>query len=91
MWSESKILTREGNIYTEANLYSEAELSYRKAIELDPENPNAMHYLARFLIDNDINVGDGLELVQKALELEPDNWFYLDTKGWGFFLHLVCH
>jgi tetratricopeptide (TPR) repeat protein len=85
LWPESRILSGVGYIFTEANLFDEAESSYRQAFKLDPGNPSRMRDLAWFLIDNDINVNEGLELVQKALELKPDNWYYLDTKGWGLY------
>jgi tetratricopeptide (TPR) repeat protein len=30
-------------------------------------------------------VQEGLELVERALKSEPDNYSYLDTKGWGLY------
>ena len=44
-----------------------------------------MNTLAYFLIDKDRNINEGLELVDKALELSPDNYNYLHTKGWGLY------
>jgi tetratricopeptide (TPR) repeat protein len=44
-----------------------------------------MNDLAWLLINNDINVNEGVDLIQNALELKPDVWHYLDTKGWGFY------
>ncbi|MEN8123209.1 MAG: hypothetical protein ABFS35_22920, partial [Bacteroidota bacterium] len=85
LWSESRILSGVGNIYSRANLFEKAEISYRKALKFDTGNSKIMNDLAWLLIDNDMNVNEGLELVQKALELKPDNWFYLDTKGWGLY------
>jgi tetratricopeptide (TPR) repeat protein len=85
LWPESRILSGVGYIYTVANLFDEAELSYRQALTLDPGNPSRMNDLAWFLIDNDINVNEGVDLIQKALELKPDNWYSLDTKGWGLY------
>ena len=41
------------------------------------------NYLAYILIDFDIDIKKGLELVKKALEFEPDNIAYLDTLAWG--------
>jgi len=41
--------------------------------------------LAYFLIDNDRNLNEGLELVGTALKSNPDNYNYLHTKGWGLY------
>ena len=48
-------------------------------------NPTRLNDLAWFLIDNDINVNEGVDLIHKSLELKPDDWYSLDTKGWGFY------
>ena len=85
LWPESRILSGVGTIYTEANLLDKAEFSYRQALELDPRNPARINNLAWFLIDNDINVNEGVNLIQNAVEIRPDNWYYLDTKGWGLY------
>ena len=44
-----------------------------------------MNNLAYFLIDKDRNVNEGLELVDRALKLSPDNYNFLHTKGWGLY------
>jgi hypothetical protein len=44
-----------------------------------------MNSLAWFLINNDININEGLKLIDHALEIEPENSYFLDTKGWGLF------
>ena len=84
-WSESRILSATGYIYSDANLFDEAEIHFSQALTLDPQNPARINDLAWFLIDNDIRVDEGVDLIEKALELEPDNWYYLDTKGWGLY------
>jgi len=44
-----------------------------------------MNNLAWFLIDTDRNINKSLELVDKALELPPDNYNYLDCKAWRLY------
>jgi len=85
LWHEARILSSVGIIYSEANLFDKAEITYRQALELDPRNPSRMSDLAWFLIDKNINVNEGVDLIQKSLELRPDNWYSLDTKGWGLY------
>jgi tetratricopeptide (TPR) repeat protein len=38
-----------------------------------------------FLINNDHNINEGMELVDRALAANPENYDYLDTKGWGLY------
>jgi tetratricopeptide (TPR) repeat protein len=37
------------------------------------------------MIDNNRNITEASELINKALDLSPDNFVYLGTKGWGLF------
>ena len=44
-----------------------------------------MNNLAYLLIDKDLNLNEGLDLVETALKLKPDNNRFLHTKGWGLY------
>jgi tetratricopeptide (TPR) repeat protein len=85
-YSESYLARVFGNIYEEANIPGKAEAYYRKAYELKPQNTaDRIFYLARFLIMYNINVDEGMELVQKGLEIDPDNPYLLAIKGLGYY------
>jgi tetratricopeptide (TPR) repeat protein len=83
--SESKRLDGLAGIYSEANILNKAEGYYRQALLLDPENPSRISTLAYFLINKDINIKEGLELIEKALQLHPDYYPYLHCKGLGLY------
>jgi tetratricopeptide (TPR) repeat protein len=83
--SEADISARLGNIYYEAGNLGKAEKCFRQAFLLEQTNPDRLNYLAYFLINNDRNINEGIELVDKALIISPDNYEYLDTKGWGLY------
>jgi len=85
LWPESRILSGIGYIYIRAELVNEAERHFRQAFTLDPRNPERMHDLAWFLINNDIDINEGVDLVEKALKIDPEDPYYLDTKGWGLY------
>jgi tetratricopeptide (TPR) repeat protein len=55
---------------------------FRKAIDLDPNNHNAYNYLGYMWADKGLHLDESMELIQKALKLEPDNGAYLDSFGW---------
>ncbi|WP_300366361.1 tetratricopeptide repeat protein [Hydrogenimonas sp.] len=48
-------------------------------------DPLYFNYLGYLLIDHDIDVKGGIELVKKALKVEPDSAFYIDSLAWGHY------
>jgi tetratricopeptide (TPR) repeat protein len=82
---EALISNDIGYIYTQVGQLEEAEKQYRLAIEQAPNNLNFHFNLAKFLIDEDIDVDEGLEIVGKLLERFPDQWALNSYKGWGLY------
>jgi tetratricopeptide (TPR) repeat protein len=83
--SEAAIATGIAEIYSEAGAPDKAEENYRRAVSLEPGDPVRLNNLAYFLIDKDRSINEGLELINKALALSPNDYNYLNTKGWGLF------
>ena len=83
--SEASIQSGLGNIFTEAGKLEKAEEHYRNSLVLEPQSPIRMNNLAYLLIEKDLNLDEGMELVEKALELRPDNSYFLHTKGLGLY------
>ena len=86
-WSESEvdIANYLAYLYQDAELIDEAEEYFREALKLAPESPRMMNSLAWFLIDTERNIEEGLTLIEKALEFNPDFYDNLDIKGWGLY------
>lgn len=84
-FTEARIMSGVADIYSNADIKDKAEEYYRKALSLEPDNPIRLNALAWFLIDNDRNIDEGLKLVDKALDLRPQDIYFLDTKGWGLY------
>ena len=82
---EASIMDNIASIYSEAGILNKAEEYYRKALSLEPDKPERLNNLSWFLIDKDRNVSEGMDLIDKALQLSPNDFLYVDTKGWGFF------
>jgi len=82
--SEAAITSNLAGIYSEAGILDKAEEYYREALTLQ-RSAGRLNTLAYFLIDYDRDINAGLELVDEALGLSPDNYNYLDTKGWGLY------
>jgi tetratricopeptide (TPR) repeat protein len=95
-WAEADITASLASIYSEAGMLDKAEAYYRKAhvmLQDNPgklssmqiNNPYRLNNLTWFLIDKGRNITEGLELADRALILQPDNYLYLDCKGWGLY------
>jgi len=84
-FSEAGIINNLAMIYLEAGIPDLAEQYFRQALSMEPEKPVRLNNLAWFLINNDRNINEGLDLVEKSLELTPENYIFLDTKGWGLY------
>ncbi len=62
--------------------YSPALAQYRKAVEANPDNAEALNDYAYLLGDYGQHPDDALKYAQKAVELAPDKPEYRDTLGW---------
>jgi len=56
-----------------------------KAIKLYPKYAGALNYLGYLYIDKNIDVKRGMNLVKRALKIDKDNPYYLDSLGWGYY------
>ena len=57
----------------------------RKVIELDPRHSNAHNYLGYLLAEQNTQLQEALQLILRALELKPNNGYYLDSLAWVYY------
>ncbi|HXP10306.1 MAG TPA: tetratricopeptide repeat protein, partial [Acidobacteriaceae bacterium] len=65
--------------------YDSAEEQFRKILAIDSNNGMTLNYLGYMLGDRGIKLDDALSMVQKAVQLDPQNGAYLDSLGWVYF------
>ncbi|MCB2198056.1 tetratricopeptide repeat protein [bacterium] len=75
-------LVNLGFVYHDRKLWDKAEEVYRRAYEIAPEDPQVLNNFAYMLVEAGRHYEEALDFVTTALEAEPDNASYLDTKGW---------
>ena len=65
--------------------FERAEKLLLQALELEPENAEALNYLAYMWSEKGLHLERALAFSRKALLQEPENGAYLDTLGWIFY------
>jgi Flp pilus assembly protein TadD len=58
------------------------ESTLRKVIELAPDNQHAYNALGYSLAERNIRLPEALTLIEKALQLAPEDPFIMDSMGW---------
>jgi tetratricopeptide (TPR) repeat protein len=61
------------------------ETSLRKLIEIRPEHAHAYNALGYSLADRNQRLPEARELIEKALQLAPEDSFIIDSMGWVLF------
>lgn len=72
-------------LYEQSGRLAEAERELRARIEGDPLDALALNYLGYILADRTERLTEAVELIERALRVEPDNPSYLDSLGWALF------
>ncbi len=63
----------------------EAERALRDLLAKDPLDANALNSLGYLLAERGERLDEAVDLVQRALKIEPGNPSYLDSLGWAYF------
>jgi tetratricopeptide (TPR) repeat protein len=84
-WPRAKLLLWYAGVHNSAKSLIIAEEYYREAISLYPDNALLMNNMAYFLISNDIDIGEGMALIDTAIAQDPENSTYMYTYGLGLY------
>jgi tetratricopeptide (TPR) repeat protein len=79
------IFYQRGIAYERLKDWPKAEPNFRKALELNPEQPQVMNYLGYSWVDKNMNLKEALEMIQKAVDLRPSDGYIVDSLGWAYY------
>jgi tetratricopeptide (TPR) repeat protein len=78
VYEYASLLERIGRI-------ADAERALRDVLAKDPQDANALNSLGYLLADHGQRLDEAVDLVQRALTIEPANPSFLDSLGWALF------
>jgi Flp pilus assembly protein TadD len=62
-----------------------AEADFRKALELQPDQPQVLNYLGYSFVDRGENLEEALGMIERAVAAQPDAGYIIDSLAWALF------
>ena len=62
-----------------------AEPEFRRVLEFVPDEPQVLNYLGYSLIEKRSNLDEALDMIERAVEGEPDSGYITDSLGWAYY------
>jgi tetratricopeptide (TPR) repeat protein len=75
-----------GTSYERLKTWPPAEADLKKALELFPDQPLVLNYLGYSWVDQGINLDQGMQLIERAVAVKPDDGYIVDSLGWAHYM-----
>ncbi|RBW52383.1 tetratricopeptide repeat protein [Ruegeria sp. A3M17] len=62
-----------------------AESDFRRALELNPDQPQVLNYLGYSLVERQEKLDEALNMIERAVAARPDSGYIVDSLGWVLF------
>ncbi len=81
----SELYGTKGDFYYKTKRLNEAFKAYDLSLKSNPNNARILNNYSYYLALEKVKLSKALEMSSKAVDLEPNNSTYIDTKGWVLF------
>jgi Flp pilus assembly protein TadD len=82
---DGNLVYEYASLLERAGRMADAERALRDVLAKDPQDANALNSLGYMLADHGMRLDEAVDLVQRALKIEPANASFLDSLGWAYF------
>jgi Flp pilus assembly protein TadD len=65
--------------------FEDSEADLQRALALSPDQPEALNYLGYSWVDRGVRLEEGLEMIQRAVEMRPRSGHIIDSLGWAHY------
>ncbi|KCZ90815.1 tetratricopeptide repeat protein [Hyphomonas johnsonii] len=80
-----RILFARGATREQLGMWPEAESDLKAALALQPDDASVLNYLGYSYIDRGLNLEPALEMIRRAVELDPKSGYIVDSLGWAHY------
>jgi tetratricopeptide (TPR) repeat protein len=82
--SDVRVAFERGALFEGRKDYVAAESAFREVLAKDPKHAPSLNYLGYMLAERGERLDEAVSLVERALEIDPENGSYLDSLGWAY-------
>ncbi|MEM7412521.1 MAG: tetratricopeptide repeat protein [Myxococcota bacterium] len=83
---DDELLYNLGVVYEEGDRTEEAIEFMERALQINPENADALNFIGYVWAERGENLEQAEEYIVRALEVSPDNGFIVDSLGWVYYM-----
>ncbi len=65
--------------------WTQAEADFLTALDLHPDQPDVLNYLAYTWVDRGEHLDRSVEMLERAVEMRPESGYIVDSLGWVYF------
>ena len=79
------VLYARGITHERLQEWDKAESDFRNALTINPDQANVLNYLGYSLIDRGEKLDEAMTMIEKAVRLQPESGYIVDSLAWGLF------
>ena len=83
--ANADVLYLLGSLYVETNQKERAIDLLKKSISANPQHDGSLNSLSYLYAEDNAHLDEALDLIERALKVDPNNGAYQDTKGWIYY------
>ena len=83
--NEEQVYFLQGSVYEKQKKDKDAEKAFRRALDLQKDDPAVLNYLGFMFADRGVHLEEAERMIQKAVQSDPTNGAYIDSLGWVYF------
>jgi tetratricopeptide (TPR) repeat protein len=76
-----------GSCYERLGRWNDAEADLQQALELKPDQPDVLNYLAYGWLERNQNMTQARDMIETAFKARPDDAEIVDSMGWALYLN----
>ena len=71
-----------GIAYERSGNQERSEADFRAALAINPEQPQVLNYLGYSMVEQNRNLDEALDMIERAVVASPDSGYIVDSLGW---------